>query len=71
MSEQVKPGWYIRLENEYSELRNKIYKLRVFINSEKFENTSSASQHLLTTQLLVMKQYLNVLEERIFTDTYE
>lgn len=66
MSDKLKPDWYNRLEKEHVELSSKIVSLRNFSNSEEFNKLDSTTQTLMINQLLIMKQYSVILEERVY-----
>lgn len=54
-----------RLKTEQSELTEKIEKLSVFVNGDKFNTLSSKHQYLLKRQLVAMEQYNECLELRL------
>lgn len=54
-----------RLSDEKQELDNKIEKLTAFIGGDNFSAIDEKQQVLLTQQLPVMKQYSDILTERI------
>lgn len=61
-----------RLQDEQSQLKEKVEKLEDFIeNNPAFENVSEIQRVLLVTQLNAMKTYLYTLEERIYDLTRE
>lgn len=56
----------LRVVNERDELKDKLDKLDIFINSDKFtELVETEEQHRLMRQANLMSSYLDVLNERI------
>lgn len=55
-----------RLTEEETKLNEKIYKLKEFIDGEKFEKfvDSGLERQLMKRQLTVMKEYSEILELR-------
>lgn len=55
-----------RLEEEQEELSDRVFKLHDFVNNNPIYHAASiVQQKLLVTQLLAMKIYLSVLDERL------
>ena len=54
-----------RMVIEYDELKQKINKLDVFLNSEKFKNLDEGVRGLLSSQYHIMIAYAIVLGERM------
>lgn len=54
-----------RLIEEKAQLDQKIESLKAFRNSDKIYSVSLDHQFLLSTQLLAMQHYSNVLEMRL------
>lgn len=54
-----------RMIIEISELEDKISKLSVFLNTEKFNSLSDEHQSLLIKQDTVMKSYRDILRRRL------
>jgi hypothetical protein len=54
-----------RLEQEEKELAIKYIKLKEFMNTSIFQQLSESNQYLLTKQLEVMAEYINILGTRI------
>lgn len=59
--------YQLRVIDEKNILKDKINKLKMFINfnSETYKKLDKYDKILLDEQLYFMKQYCNVLEERI------
>ena len=55
----------LRVLEERQKLSDKIIKLEAFANSPTFRQLDSVEQGLLTTQAYYMRQYEEVLKERI------
>lgn len=54
-----------RLKEEEKELASKAIKLQEFMNTDAFQELSDGNQYLLTKQLEVMTEYINILGTRI------
>ena len=54
-----------RLMAERNELQERVGKLRVFIESMPFNNIGKKQKHWLRKQLIVMEEYLLILDERL------
>lgn len=54
-----------RLLNEFSELNAKINKLKVFLDTAKFEELDTPVKILMKNQLIFMEGYLQTLYDRI------
>lgn len=54
-----------RMITEKDELQNKVTKLEIFVNGEKFKELKGLEQVYLKEQLKFMKGYLSVLRQRI------
>lgn len=54
-----------RLTIEYAQLEERLGKLRVFIQSERFENLAEEDRNLLVEQEKAMDSYLAILNTRI------
>ena len=59
------PDFKTRLIEEKAQLDQKIESLKSFRNSDQIDSISTDHQYLLSTQLLAMQQYSNVLEMRL------
>ena len=59
------PDFLLRLTYERNELQERIGKLRVFIESMYFRSLKKNQQHWLRKQLIVMEEYLLILDERL------
>ena len=59
------PEFLSRLTHERNELQERIGKLRVFIESMYFRSLKKNQQHWLRKQLIVMEEYLLILDERL------
>lgn len=60
-----KPDFIKRLEAETEELQDKIEKLLVFMQTDKFTSMSEKQQVLLTMQANTMTTYLGLLGLRL------
>jgi hypothetical protein len=58
-------GWQLRVVEEYTELRAKLDRLRVFLQSEAYARLDNIDQELLEQQAWSMEDYLVVLQQRI------
>lgn len=65
-----KPGYVIRLENEFEELTNRIEKLSAFISTDTFKSLDEIEQDDLLNQLEVMIEYSAILNRRLGRITY-
>ena len=54
-----------RLTIEYAQLEERLGKLRVFIQSERFQNLAEEDRNLLVEQEKAMASYLTILNTRI------
>lgn len=54
-----------RLQEEEKELATKAIKLKEFMETPIFQDLSEGNQYLLTKQLEVMSEYINILGTRI------
>jgi hypothetical protein len=54
-----------RLLEERDQLKEKVTKLDIFIDSDTFETISELQQDLLMDQLYHMSEYLTILDERV------
>lgn len=54
-----------RVVDELAALTDKITKLRMFIQGEKFETVSAADRDLLQMQFGVMTRYAEILKQRV------
>lgn len=59
-----------RMKTEYSDLQNKINKLKSFINSPKALTLQDEKLELLVRQYQVMNEYLFILHARIKLEQY-
>ena len=59
-----------RMKTEYSDLQNKINKLKLFINSPKALTLQDEKLELLVRQYQVMNEYLSILHARIKLEQY-
>ena len=59
------PDFLSRLTHERNELQERSGKLRVFIESMYFRSLKKNQQHWLRKQLIVMEEYLLILDERL------
>jgi hypothetical protein len=55
-----------RLINERTELRERMEKLRKFIDTPEFDSLDMENRFLLCQQEMVMEQYEKILTRRIF-----
>lgn len=60
-----RPAYQQRVLEEHRELSDKVNSLHKFAESMPFALLGEVEKSLLTTQLIYMKSYLHVLEERI------
>lgn len=58
-----------RMIAEHRELNERIFKLKEFIKSEKFDTLNSENQSLLYAQLHAMETYCIILTRRIKINT--
>lgn len=58
-------NWLIRVKIELHELQNRITLLEKFLSSAAIEGISIHQLSLMSKQLWIMKEYENVLKERI------
>ena len=56
---------YLKLEDEFEELRKKMERLKIFIDSEKYQCLSDESQSLLFIQYEAMRTYGSCLVARM------
>ena len=54
-----------RLKKEYEELDQKIYKLKIFMTKDEFNNLYKTNQDLLKEQYNCMVNYSTILKIRI------
>lgn len=67
-----KPPFFIRMEKEMVELTGKVDRCEKFINeNESFLKLSENRQDLLKRQLVTMKDYQLVLQERLDLESSE
>lgn len=57
--------FFTRLTKERNELHERIGKLRSFVESMPFHKLNKKQRHWLRKQLIVMDEYLLILDERI------
>ena len=57
--------WQQRVVAELAELKDKLGKLSMFMQSDAFKHSDQHSQHLLEQQYMCMASYADVLQERI------
>lgn len=57
--------FFTRLTKERNELHERVGKLRAFVESMPFHKLNKKQQHWLRKQLIVMDEYLLILDERI------
>lgn len=58
-------GFLERLKKEYEELDQKIYKLKIFMTEDEFNNLDKTNQDLLKEQYNYMISYSAILKIRI------
>lgn len=58
-------GLIIKIEEEAKELREKIRRLAVFLDSAQYESINIAHKRLLHTQYRDMRNYYSCLKDRI------
>ena len=56
-----------RVKQEFYDLSDKIEKLKLFLETDKFKSLTDLSKEQLTLQLSVMTSYQNILADRIKT----
>ena len=56
---------YLKLEEEFQELQQKMYRLKVFIDSDKYQALTDESQSLLFIQYEAMRTYGSCLVSRM------
>ena len=61
---QAPESYKDRMKAEYLELNDRISRLRLFLNSKKYEELSPEYEELLTGQYAAMCDYLDCLRER-------
>jgi len=54
-----------RIKEELSELEGKLEKLEAFIRTPKFDKLESSERGKLIVQNDIMKQYVQILEDRL------
>ncbi len=59
------PDFLSRLTHERNELQERTGKLRAFVESMNFRQVSKKQQHWLRKQLIIMDEYLLILDERL------
>ena len=59
-----------RMKNEYTELQNRITKLKTYINSPRALEIQEEKLELLVRQYQVMNEYLSILKARISLESY-
>ena len=60
--------WHERLQEEHEQLKERLTKLIIFMNSDKFYELSPNYKSLLTQQKMYMEGYLNILSIRLYDD---
>lgn len=61
----MEPAWLTRLRDEQRDLADKVSKLRVFVGTEAFKQTTVIQQRLLRIQLVAMATYLEAVSQRL------
>ena len=56
---------YLKLEEEFQELQQKMYRLKIFIGSDKYQTLTDESQSLLFIQYESMRTYGSCLVSRM------
>ena len=56
---------YLKLEEEFQELQQKMYRLKTFIDSDKYQTLTDESQSLLFIQYESMRTYGSCLASRM------
>nr|DAU24081.1 MAG TPA: hypothetical protein [Caudoviricetes sp.] len=59
-----------RMKTEYTELQNRITKLKTYINSPTAFEIQEEKLELLVRQYQVMNEYLSILRARISLESY-
>lgn len=59
-----------RMKTEYTELQNRITKLKTYINSPTALEIQEEKLELLVRQYQVMNEYLSILRARISLESY-
>lgn len=59
-----------RMKTEYTELQNRITKLKTYINSPTALELQEEKLELLVRQYQVMNEYLSILRARISLESY-
>lgn len=59
-----------RMKTEYTELQNRITKLKTYINSSTALEIQEEKLELLVRQYQVMNEYLSILRARISLESY-
>lgn len=57
--------WQVRVVEEHDQLNERINKLIDFTKTDTFKNLPSSEQNRMIRQRIIMRQYLEVLKERI------
>ena len=58
-------AYQVRVVEEKQDLDSKLEKLNLFVTSTKFDDVPLPEQERLKKQLLIMKEYSQVLSDRI------
>lgn len=66
-----KATWHERLVAEHAELKDKLVKLVIFINSEEYYKLSENNRKVLQNQKIAMEFYLNILNMRVYQNVDE
>jgi hypothetical protein len=64
MTKELKPHEY-RVIDEKDDLDSKLYKLESFFSTKTFSYINQDDQRLLKMQAQIMREYSNILQERI------
>lgn len=64
------PDFVNRMYDEHQELYHKLYKLGLFLYTDKFKQLTPDRQHYLELQYNFMEGYLSVLTQRIDIELY-
>lgn len=59
-----------QMKTEYTELQNRITKLKTYINSPRALEIQEEKLELLVRQYQVMNEYLSILKARISLESY-
>lgn len=68
MNNELKEPWGESILDEHKALKEKLYKLIEYINSEEYYSLSPNAKKVITNQKTLLETYINTLSTKLYED---